>query len=148
MMFATCTKPVEVPKPIDMAKLKIDIQKMEDDYATAEKAKDAAGVAAYYAEDAISYSRNSMPQVGKAEIRKHIQERMEKDTTMNSNVYKVVDVFAEGNKVVEIGSWTKLNPAGETVKTGHYMSYFEKRDGKYVCVRDMNASSTPEEQMK
>ena len=32
---------------------------------------------------------------------------------------------------------------GAKVDEGHYMSYFQKRDGKYVCVRDMNVTSTP-----
>ena len=59
-------------------------------------------------------------------------------------MYKVVDLFAEGNTAIEIGSWTVMNPAGAEVKKGHYMSYLQKRDGKYVCVRDMNVSSMPE----
>ena len=45
--------------------------------------------------------------------------------------------------LVEIGSWTELSPAGAEVNKGHYMSYFQKRDGKYVCVRDMNVTSSP-----
>ena len=53
----------------------------------------------------------------------------------------MVDLFAEGNSAVEIGSWTEISPSGEELSKGHYMSYFQKRDGKYVCVRDMNVSS-------
>ena len=45
--------------------------------------------------------------------------------------------------IVEIGSWTEMSPAGAEVNKGHYMSYFQKRDGKYVCVRDMNVTSNP-----
>ncbi len=144
LLFVSCEKPVEAPKPIDMDKLKVEIQKLEDAFAAAEKAKDAAAVAAYYSEDAISYSRNAEPVSGRGNIQKQIEEGIAKDTTGTHNVYKVVDLFAEGNTAVEIGSWTKMNPAGEVIKTGHYMSYFQKRDGKYVCVRDMNVSSTPE----
>jgi hypothetical protein len=29
------------------------------------------------------------------------------------------------------------------VNKGHYMSLFQKRDGKYVCIRDMNVTSSP-----
>lgn len=143
LLFASCTKPAEAPKPIDLEKLKVEIQKMEDAYAAAEAAKDAAAVVAYYAPDAISYGRDAPPVSGITAIKEQIAEGIAKDTTGNKNVYKLVDIFAEGNSVVEIGSWTKLDSAGAMVKSGHYMSYFQKRDGKYLCVRDMNVSSAP-----
>jgi hypothetical protein len=63
--------------------------------------------------------------------------------TGNYSVYKVVDLFGEGNMLVEIGSWSVLNPSGVEVDKGHYMSYFRKTDEKYACVRDMNVTSTP-----
>jgi ketosteroid isomerase-like protein len=144
LFLASCATPAaetEAPAAIDMDALRIEIQAMEDAFAAAEKNKDADGVVVYYAEDAVSYGRNSEPAVGKATIKTEIAEGLAKDSTGNINVYKVVDLFAEGNMAVEIGSWTKMNPAGEVTDRGHYMSYFEKRDGKYVCVRDMNTSS-------
>lgn len=143
LIFASCAKPVEPPKPIDIAKLKVEIQKMEDAFAAGEKAKDASAIAAYYSTDAISYGRDEEPVNGQAAIKEKIAEGIAKDSTNNYNVYKLVDLFAEGNIAVEIGSWTKMDSAGTEIKKGHYMSYFEKRDGKYLCVRDMNASSTP-----
>ena len=130
-------------KSVDMQKARTDIQAMEDAFSAAEKAKDADGVAAYYSDDAISYNRNEEPLSGKAAIRERTAQRLAKDTTGNYNVYKVVDLFAEGDMLVEIGSWTALNPSGTEVDKGHYMSYFQKKDGKYVCVRDMNVSSKP-----
>jgi len=141
LLLAACSN--EKAASVDMDKLKTDIQAMEDAYATAEKAKDAAAVVAYYSDDAISYNRNEEPSSGKATIKERIAQRMAKDTTGNTNVYKVVDLFADGNTVVEIGSWTMHNPSGTEVDKGHYMSCFEKRDGKYVCVRDMSVTSTP-----
>ena len=128
---------------VDLDVVKKDIQAMEDAYAAAEKAKDADKVVAYYSDDAASYSRNRMPEVGKAAIKESLAKRLAEDTTGNTNVYKVVDLFGEGNMLVEIGSWTEMSPAGAEVNKGHYMSYFQKRDGKYVCVRDMNVTSSP-----
>jgi len=142
LLFSACSNE-KAASAIDMDKLKTDIQAMEDAFAAAEKAKDAAAVVAYYSDDAISYSRNEEPTSGKAAIKERIAQRIAKDTTGNTNVYKVVDLFADGNMVVEIGSWKMNNPAGSEVDHGHYMSYFQKRDGKYVCVRDMSVSSTP-----
>jgi uncharacterized protein (TIGR02246 family) len=128
---------------IDMDKAKTDIQAMEDAYAAAEKAKDADKIMAYYSDDAITYGRNRMPEAGKAAIKEGHAKRLAADTTGNYNVYKVVDVFAEGNLLVEIGAWTEMSPAGTEINKGHYMSYFQNRDGKWVCVRDMSVSSNP-----
>lgn len=146
LFFVACSTPPapETPKKMDMDALRVEIQSMEDAYAAAEKAKDADGVAAYYSDDAISYNRNMEPLSGKAAIKNRIAERLAKDTSGATNIYKVVDLFAEGDMVVEIGSWKEMNSAGEETTHGHYMSYFQKRDGKYVCVRDMNVTSMPE----
>src|SRR5215213_2110632 len=143
LLFTACSTTADTAKPIDMEKAKIDIQAMENAFAAAEKVKDADAVAAYYADDAISYSRNKPPAAGKAAIRESIAQQMAKDTTGNYNVYKVVDLFGEGNMFVEIGSWTVLSPSGAEVDKGHYMSYFQNKDGKYSCVRDMNVTSMP-----
>lgn len=128
---------------VDIEKVKPDIQAMEDAFAAAEKAKDADKVVEYYSDDAVSYGRNRMPEVGKAAIKESLAKRLAADTSGNTNVYKVVDLFAEGNMLLEIGSWTEMSPAGAEVNKGHYMSYFQKRNGKYVCVRDMNVTSSP-----
>ena len=126
-----------------MEKVKNEIQAMEDAYAAGEKAKDADAVAAYYSEDAISYSRNKQPLSGKAAIRKNIADSIAKDTTESYNVYKVVDLFAEGDIAVEIGSWTEFDSSGVEKENGNYMSYFKKQDGKYICIRDMSTTTSP-----
>jgi len=140
-LFSACMTASKEAEPVDLAKAKTEIQAMEDAYAAGEKAKDANAVAAYYSDDAISYNRNEEPVSGKAAIKEFISKRLAKDTTGNHSVYKVVDLFAEGDMLVEIGSWTSLNPSGAELDKGHYMSFFQKRDGKYLCVRDMNVSS-------
>lgn len=147
MFLASCAKPAETAPPaIDLEKLKTEIQAMEDAFANAEKARDADGVAAYYAEDAVSYNRNAEPVTGKAPIRNKIAEMMAADSSGTYNVYKVVDLFAEGNTAVEIGSWTVMDSTGTEKEKGFYMSYFQKRDGKYLCVRDMNVTTKPEKE--
>jgi len=141
IISACATK--EKEEVLDMEKVKSEIQAMEDAYAAGEKAKDADAVAAYYSDDAISYSRNEQPNVGKAAIRDNLAKNIAKDTTENYNVYKVVDLFAEGNTAVEIGSWTEFDTSGKEVDNGNYMSYFQKQDGKYTCVRDMSTTTSP-----
>lgn len=148
LLFIACS-PAPAPEApvasaaIDMDALRMEIQAMEDAYSEAEKAKNADGVVAYYSDDAVSYNRNMEPLSGKEAIRNRVAERLANDTSGIVNEYKVVDLFAEGDKAVEIGSWKEMNAAGEEVSHGYYMSYFEKRDGKYLCVRDMNVTSMP-----
>jgi len=142
LIISACST-VEKKETIDMEKVKLEIQAMEDAYAAAEKAKDADGVVAYYSDDAMSYSRNRQPLSGKSAIRDNIAKNIAMDTTGNYNVYKVVDLFAEGNTAVEIGSWTEFDASGNQLENGNYMSYFQKRDGKYLCVRDMSTTTSP-----
>ena len=142
LILSSCAAP-EKAEALDMGKITAEIQAMEDAYAAGEKAKDADAVAAYYSKDAISYSANKQPLVGQAAIRAKIADSIAKDTTGSHSVYKIVDLFAEGNTVVEIGSWTEIDSTGNEVENGNYMSVFEKRDGKYVCVRDMSTTTAP-----
>lgn len=142
LIFSACTTPEKV-ETLDLEKIKVEIQAMEDAYAAAEKVKDADAVAVYYSDEAINYARNKEPNSGRAAIRENIANNMVKDTLGNYNVYKIVDLFAEGNTAVEIGSWTEFDSSGKELGHGNYMSYFEKRDGKYVCVRDMSTTTAP-----
>jgi uncharacterized protein (TIGR02246 family) len=146
--LAACTsteKKETVEETVDVEKIRVEIQAMEDAYAAGEKNKDADAVVAYYSDDAISYSRNKQPLSGKKAIRESIANNLANDTTGNYSVYKIVDLFVDGDAAVEIGSWTDFDPDGNEMDNGNYMSYFQKRDGKYVCVRDMSTTTAPVE---
>jgi ketosteroid isomerase-like protein len=142
LILSACAT-TEKEEALDMEKVRIEIQAMEDAFTAGEKAKDADAVAAYYSDDAISYSRNSTPLSGKAAITASISNNMAKDTLGNYSVYKLVDVFAEGNTAIEVGSWVQFDASGKEVDNGNFMSYFQKRDGKYLCVRDMSTTTSP-----
>jgi ketosteroid isomerase-like protein len=143
-IFMACADPASEQKPtVDLEKVKTEIQALEDAYAAGESAKDADAVVAYYADDAVSYNRNEEPSVGKVAIRERKAKQIAADTLGNKSAYKVVDLFVEGNKVVEIGSYTQTDSSGKVSDKGFYMSYFENRDGKYQCVRDMSVTTMP-----
>jgi uncharacterized protein (TIGR02246 family) len=142
-IFSACNNEATKETKMDMEKAKTDIQAMEDAYASAEKSKDADKVVVYYSDDAVSYNRNEEPTSGRTAIRDRMQKRLNEDTTGNYNVYKVVDLLGNDKMLVEIGSWKVMSSAGAEVDHGHYLSYFEKRDGKWQCVRDMNVTSMP-----
>ena len=65
----------------------------------------------------------------------------------NSNKisFKTNEVFVsnDGNQVVEVGYFKVSAPDSTIVNSGNYMSLFEKRNGKYVVLRDMSASDRP-----
>jgi hypothetical protein len=42
--------------------------------------------------------------------------------------------------VVELGSFKVVDSANNPVNSGNYMTMFQKRDGRYVAVRDMSTS--------
>lgn len=142
LIFSACTTP-EKKETIDLEKIAVEIQAMEDAYAAAEKAGDADGVVAYYSDDAINYGANLEPASGKVAIREKIAKRLANDTLGNYNVYKIVDLFATGDTALELGSWIQFDSSGKEMENGNYMSYFEKRDGKYLCVRDMSTTTSP-----
>jgi len=45
-------------------------------------------------------------------------------------------VYAAGDLVVETGKGTIKDLTGTVVMTSKYMSLFENRNGKYLCIRD------------
>jgi len=141
----SCTEPVaeEAAAP-DLNQIKAEIQAMEDAYAAAQKAKDADAVVVYYADDAVSLSNNKPSAVGKAAILKQTKADLAKNTTGATSVYKVQDIWAAGDLVIEVGKGTSTDAAG-VVTTGKYISIFEKRDGKYVCIRDIYNDDAPNE---
>ncbi|MBV6441761.1 MAG: hypothetical protein EPGJADBJ_03450 [Saprospiraceae bacterium] len=109
---------------------------MENAYAEAWNARNAAAVMAYYADDAVSLANNSPILTGKEAIMNDLKKQFESDTTKMTASFEVLDIFAAGDLVVETGKSTFKVASGSVALTGKYMSLFEKRDGKYVCIRD------------
>ncbi len=56
-----------------------------------------------------------------------------------------VHVSNDGMNVTEIGQFKLVDSTDTKLEGGNYFSVFEKRNGKYVCVRDIAASDMPRE---
>ena len=97
----------------------------------------------YYADDAISFFPNRPPLIGKEAIRAFFISSIASKSDKISFNTKDVFVSGDGNQVVETGYYKVVDSTNTAINTGNYMSVFEKRDGKYVCVRDMSASDMP-----
>lgn len=137
--------PVEEAPSVDADAIRTEIQALEDTYAVASNARDVDGIMAYYADDAVSYPSEKAPISGKEAMRASLQEDLDSYPKGSTVSYSVKDVFVsnDGSLVTEIGSYTALDSLGAKTRTGHYISLFEKRDGKYVCIRDMSTPDTP-----
>lgn len=137
LLTASCKQSVQEPAKPDLGQIRTEIQALEDAYAAGLNAKNASSVVVYYAEDAISMVNNAPIAVGRDALLKMAQDDIDRDTTNTTVAFEVVDIFAAGDLVVETGKATHTDPQGNVTKTGKYMSLFEKRDGRYVCIRDI-----------
>ena len=127
---------------IDKEQIKKEIQAKENEFAAVYNSGEVKNIG-YYADDATTFYQNAKPLVGKKAIVDFLTADMESNTNKISFTTNEVFVCSDGNQVVEVGYFTVVDSTNTTINTGNYMSLFEKRDGKYVCVRDMSASDMP-----
>ena len=141
LLFACNTKKDE-PAVIDKEQVKKEIQAKEDEFAATYNSGVKKNIG-YYADDATSFYQNRAPLVGKQAILDFLTAGL--DSNSNKISFKTNEVFVanDGNQVVEIGYFKVTDSAITTINSGNYMSLFEKRNGKYVTLRDMSASDIP-----
>ncbi len=135
------SEPVAV-KP-DMTAIKAEIQALETEWAAADIAGDVNKLMSYYSDDAVSMGGGTPMAVGKAAIQKEMEESFAKRPAGTSVKYEVMDVFGNENVVTETGKITRMDASGKVTSTGKYMAIWEKRDGKYVCIRDIGNDDKP-----
>jgi ketosteroid isomerase-like protein len=127
---------------VDKEQIKKEIQAKENEYAATYNAGELKRIG-YYADNATSFYQNRAPLVGKDAI----IEFLRSDLASNSNkiTFTTNEVFVsnDGKQVVEIGYFKVVDSGNAIINSGNYMSLFEKRNGKYECVRDMSASDIP-----
>ena len=134
---------------VDKEAIKAELQTMESAFADAMNAGTPETIV-YYSDDVISYDQNAAPLNGKKAVDDKLADQaksMEKGSKIS---YTANEVFpsSDGNQVVELGSYKVVDSTGVAKSSGNYMALFEKRDGKYICIRDMGASDMPKEEKK
>jgi len=140
LVFACNTKSAIV---IDEAQIKKEIQAKEDEFAGLYNRGEVKNIG-YYAEDANSFFQNRPPLIGREAIVEFLKTAITSRTDSISFKTKELFVSNDGNQVVEIGYFKVIDSTSTIINSGNYMSLFQKRDGKYVCVRDMSASDMPD----
>jgi ketosteroid isomerase-like protein len=128
---------------IDKEQIKAQIQELENHFALIYNSRNTDSLT-YYADDAVSYFNGQHPVAGKAAIHKYINDEVKDYPTGAKISFETEEIYigVEGRFVFEIGSYKQVDSTGILLHRGHYFSLFEKRDGKYWCIRDM-ANSNP-----
>ena len=124
--------------------IKKEIQAREDEFAEIYNSGELKAIG-YYADEATTFYQNRQPLIGKETIVAFLKSDLDSNTNIIS--FKTNEVFpsSDGNQVVEIGYFKVVDSAKYVLNTGNYMVLFEKRNGKYVSVRDMSTSDMPKE---
>jgi uncharacterized protein (TIGR02246 family) len=119
-------------------------------WATAYNNGDGEAMAAAYAEDAVLLPPNAPAVTGRAAIREFLET--DSQTTRGSglkfNIPGDGPVQVSGDLAYESGSASVVDASGATVATAKYIGVFNKKDGKWLLVRDtwnMDAPPAPAE---
>jgi len=133
---ATAAAPV-----VDKEQIKTEIQGIENAFASVYNTGNVDALT-YYADDATSYFNGKTPLVGKDAIHQSMNEELANFTKGDKISFETKEVYVgdNGNHVLEIGSYKFTDSTGTKLRSGNYFSLFEKRDGKYLCIRDMGNS--------
>ena len=129
---------------VDKEQIKKEIQAKENAFAELYNTGQLKDIG-YYADDATTFFQNRPPLIGKEAIVEFYKSAITSTSNRISFTSKDVFISNDGNQVVEIGYFKVVDSTNTPINTGNYMSLFEKRNGKYVCVRDMSASVMPAE---
>lgn len=128
---------------IDKEMIKAEIQVLENNLAFVFNNGDVDALK-YYADDAVSYFAGQDPIVGIEAIHSHIENELINFPEGATLSFETVEIYVSdnGEHVAEIGSHKLVDSIGIIMQRGHYMSFFAKRDGKFLCTRDMANSVT------
>ena len=96
----------------------------------------------FFPGNAVSYFVGQKPVAGKAAIHQFIEEELMDFPEGAKIINETIEIFVteDGNRVAEVGAYKLVDSAGVILQNGHYFSFFAKRNGKYVCTRDMATS--------
>jgi ketosteroid isomerase-like protein len=143
-LLNACSEKKDAPEvlTVDKEQIRKEIQAKEDSFAQLYNSGEVREIG-YYANDATSYFQNREPLVGKEAIVNYLKSEVVSTTDRISFKTNEVFVSGDGDQVVEVGYFKVVDSLNNPINTGNYITLFEKRNGKYVAVRDMSASDKP-----
>jgi uncharacterized protein (TIGR02246 family) len=121
----------------DMNNVRADIQEIENKWANAQNKKDVDALMAMYTDDAVSMQDGGPTLRGKAAIREQQEKDFAAPPKYASVAFETQDIYGTPDEVTEVGKTIYKDAAGNEIGTGKYMVVFQKKDGKYLCVREI-----------
>lgn len=121
----------------DMSKVKTDIQSVENDWAAALNKRDLDALMNLYTEDAQTLQDGGATLKGRSAIRAQHEKDWATPPRYASIAFETQDVYGTPEEVTEVGTSTEKDSTGNVTGTGKYMAIFQKKDGKYKCVREI-----------
>ncbi len=121
----------------DMSQVRGTIEKIENDWAAALTKKDIDALMALYADDAITMQNDALSLKGKAAIREQQQKDFKDPARYASISFQTQDVYGTADEVTEVGTSSEKDATGNVIRTGKYMAVFQKRNGNYLCIREI-----------
>ncbi len=118
--------------------LKAQITKLDQAWQMAYNAKNAAGVAALYAEDAKVMAPGSATVSGRAAIQAYFTEDVKQGAT---NTLTTGEVLDGGNYAIAIGGYVVTGPDGKHLDHGTYVTIYKKLGAGWMIYRDTWNSS-------
>ena len=111
---------------IDKEQIKKEIQVRENEYAEVYNSGEPKNIG-YYADDAISFSQNKAPLVGRQAIVDYLKAGIDSSSKGIKISFVTNEVFpsTDGNQVVEIGYYKLVDSVEAVINTGNYMVLFE-----------------------
>ena len=123
--------------PVDMKQVRAEIQTIENAWADAMTKKDLNALMGLYADDAVSMQDGAPSLNGKAAIQAQHEKEFAAPPKYASISFQTQDVYGTTEEVTEVGISEEKDAAGKVTGTGKYMAVFQKKDGKYKCVREI-----------
>lgn len=144
VVIGACTtnKEQSVSEEIDKEQIKKEIQARENKFAEIYNSGELKNIG-YYADDAVTFYQNMAPLKSREERLAFLQSDLTDNTNKISFTTNEIFASKDGSQVLEIGYYEVVDSTNTPINTGNYMSLFEKRNGEYVCLRDMSASDMP-----
>jgi uncharacterized protein (TIGR02246 family) len=108
-------------------------------------AGDGAAVAALYAEDAVLNAPGAPSVRGKAAIRDYYLKDAPAFAAsgLTASDDPATDVGQSGDLAWESGTYKATDKSGAVVDTGKFLSVLQRKDGKWMILRDTWNSDTP-----
>jgi uncharacterized protein (TIGR02246 family) len=114
-------------------------------WADAYNAQDADKLASMYWEDAVLQPPGAPAATGRDAIRAFLasDSANTKGAGLTMNIPQAGAVDVSGHLAYEAGSFTVTDAGGAVVDKGKYIGVFQKRDGKWLYIRDTWNSDNP-----